>query len=767
MSMTNSSIKIAQMPERIGVEDTDLLIVEDSEDTKKSSVREFKKNLVGDYSDPNEYKFYSSIKIAKILQDIDRLLSEKATDADLKAIEKRLANIVASSGDDITEVVEARDGEDSLGVRLERDLDMIDETYIKKLSKVATGETIKLFDHVGHIKISAVSKQSTLGASVERTGSDVSYIVTGRNIINPEQSGIVSLKNSTLIISPDTTTRAFNATIDLAKIYPAGTYYVSCILRNAVDYNDSGFAIRYTDGSIDSIPYKFESTFKFTARKPFYAVMIMLTEDSIVASGGNKLTLSTFRITKDEDVDHYCKPYLATGGLNPANTIVDYNEEYEYTITNGSEYYDLRIEYYDYNFNAEYLYDSLLDLYNSINDKTEYCGLITDPGYRQYFTDAVVNSYPAGCTFEDAGNDMIRNGVVSKQLCIDKNTTLNPTFIQAIDEPVENIDTVALTFYIDRTVANEFTDRDGIRIHLSSDSLDTSKIVNYYTYVIKKSEMVQGWNVCKKKLSEFTSIGNPDPHSIKSVTIEIGRNDNLNGLGMYFNCITFNQKMKPTILLSFNGFYEESSLEYTYPYLTSRNIPATVFINSRNTLSNEVIDSLIKLRVKNDWDFGQYGCNPNKEYLQYDDNFRNQYISLRDTREWIRNNITDNVMSYCAPQGVLRPITVPILKDLGSKIGTAQGNGYCAEFTEKDYVLPMHLISRDTPVNDIKALIDYAVETNQCLPLYTNDVTQYGDEQSATKTIFETIINYIIELRDAGKIQCLTYKEFYKRCVEK
>lgn len=50
----NSRIRIAELMTKNGVEDDNLIIVEDSEDTKKTTVKEFKKNLNGDAEDPSD-----------------------------------------------------------------------------------------------------------------------------------------------------------------------------------------------------------------------------------------------------------------------------------------------------------------------------------------------------------------------------------------------------------------------------------------------------------------------------------------------------------------------------------------------------------------------------------------------------------------------------------------------------------------------------------------------------------------------------------------
>ena len=60
----------------------------------------------------------------------------------------------------------------------------------------------------------------------------------------------------------------------------------------------------------------------------------------------------------------------------------------------------------------------------------------------------------------------------------------------------------------------------------------------------------------------------------------------------------------------------------------------------------------------------------------------------------------------------------------------------------------MYLMSNDTTLEEITAKIDYAIETGQTISLYTYDVTEYGDESSSKKIMFESVIYYILETRN-------------------
>ena len=60
--MPNTNL-IAELIVKKSIEDSDIIIVEDNEDTKQSTVENLKKNFNGDNDDPNNLKFFSSSKV--------------------------------------------------------------------------------------------------------------------------------------------------------------------------------------------------------------------------------------------------------------------------------------------------------------------------------------------------------------------------------------------------------------------------------------------------------------------------------------------------------------------------------------------------------------------------------------------------------------------------------------------------------------------------------------------------------------------------------
>ena len=79
----------------------------------------------------------------------------------------------------------------------------------------------------------------------------------------------------------------------------------------------------------------------------------------------------------------------------------------------------------------------------------------------------------------------------------------------------------------------------------------------------------------------------------------------------------------------------------------------------------------------------------------------------------------------------------------------------------------MHLLSNaeGKTIDDVKKKIDEIVETGQVLCIYTNDVTKYGDDISATQTAFEALVSYLEQYMQSGQLECMTFSEFYNKCI--
>ena len=747
---------ISDLPTLSEIEDSNIIIVEDAEDTKQATILDLKKSLLGDYKAPSENTFYSSKKIESYMDDIRRESSSFASNEEVKAISNRVEDIIASAGSgESTDVVNARDGEKTLNARLSRDISYAEDKFMKKVHKVIEGTQVST-GNFGYVNIYLNNMSS----------SSANIIFKSKNYLNSKNSGNI---NGNGITYTDTgfkyqqiTVKNLTVSLKFDSSLPKGKYYFFAnIVFDALFKDKSNIKLAVANSRDNSayteFNYNQSGKFEFEAPKAFNEIRLIFNAANFLAN--SIVEYKNIMLMSD---DKYANTYIPYDSfsvpITKGNTIKGYNEDYDITCSDANA--SIRVEYYDNSITAESMHNDIEELQSVLIDNKDKCGLIENYGQYLFFDNAVCET-PTTCRLSYDDDKFMRNGKPSLKMEFTEDTDVNPILALQMSEYVENIESVSLVFYIDRTTSY-FLDIGPIGIFLCSDSYNEPEMVNYFYTTLSREDLVQGWNIIKVNINNFGTHGVPNVHGIKYVKVEIVKNAALENKAIYFNSIIFNQKMKPIALLAFDGIYEEG-INYTYPYLTSRNIPATILANNRSTFSSSILDSIVNLRAKYGWDIGQYGCNPNKELLTYDDNPREQYLALKNAKDWLNANLIYNPISYSAPYGNLRPLTVPLLKDLGYKIAKTESAGYCNFFDPKyDFAIPMQLFSNNTSEEEIIAKLQYAIDNNCCVCLYTNNVTNYGDEASSKKTLFEKIIKFLLDNKD--KITAMTFSEFYNKC---
>ena len=552
--------------------------------------------------------------------------------------------------------------------------------------------------------------------------------------------------------------------LKLPTSIPKGKYFFFANIIYDAIFDDKGeitLAVKNSkdDSAYKEFVYNQDGKFEFEAPKSFDEIRIIFNLNRFVLNStvefANIMLMNSDKYS-DKYIPYNCDVVSITNGTSH---IKGFNENYDISCSDKNVI--IRVEYYEDNITAKSMYEDIEELKAVAIDKRDKCGLITNYGEYLFFKNAICET-PTSCRISYDEYKFTRNGVPSLKMTFEEGVDVDPVFTLPMTEYVEEIDTVSLVFYIDKTDSYYFTTQEPITVYLCSDNYTEPEMVNYMTTKINKSELVQGWNIIKRRIDEFEPSGKPNEYGIQYVKVQVAKNSQLDNRSLYFNSIIFNQKMKPTLLLAFDGIYDEG-VEYLYPYLTTRKVPATILANNRTTYSRNTLETVENLRTKHGWDLGQYGCNPNKELLTQDDNSREQYLALRNAKEWLRDNLIYNPISYSAPYGNLRPITIPLLKDLGYKIAKTESTGYCNFFDPKyDFAIPMTLMSNETTAEEIIRKIQYAINNECCICIYTNNVTEYGDEISAKKTLLEAVINFALNNKD--KITMMTFSEFYDRC---
>lgn len=774
--MPNTNL-IAELNVKKNIEDSDIIIVEDNEDTKQSTVENLKKNFNGDNEEPDNMKFFSSAKVDEIKQSLQKEIAAKASHSEMSALEKAVDNIITNQTEqeakDI-EIVTARDGCDTLADRLDRDKESLSSRMMKKYKRTASGNRVYLgeFHGYGDVLVDTMLPGKLVVANCNyfnienMRGSNNYYMDYSEYGFTYTQRFIGEF------------TKCLTINIPIGSL-PAGTYYFSANIYNEETSNSNGetvqfkipttitVSLRYTDRSVDykTIEMKDNNSnlfyFDFTSTKTLSSIELTMNEDDFVEE--STLTFDNVMLSPQKLLNTFVEYGLTYYDVAGKQYV------YDVRLDNCEVYFEgfnanLQIDYYNDAYDTEYIVDSLQEIQKSFYDGIDHCGLASNYGLYNFLTmDNTENKNPENSYIEISSDEnYVRNGNRSLQLYF--TTYEEPSSIAiTLDEIPNDIKYITLLMYIDKYLSY-YMEEDAMFVYLVTDNTTVYPPNNYYKKTVSKSSFIQGWNSLKLVFSEFETIGSPNKNDINHVILEFSNNVNTINKSIYINSIIFNQAIKPTLLLGFNGIYD-NTFEYTLPMLKSRGLQCSIFMNNSSTLSNTNLDSMIMYRL--DYlDIGQFGCNPDKELLLEDDNYREQYMALKNIRDYLQNNIIYSPISYSAPYGNIRPITAMMLKDLGYHIAKTGEDSYCSFFTKKDLCIPSIEINNDSDVEYIKSKIDYAIETEQVVAISTYDVTEYGDEMNAKKSMFEEIIDYIQDKYDTDQINVMSYKTFYEKCME-
>ena len=756
-----TTIKIAEMLERTNIADTDLMIVEDDIDTKRATVKELKRAFNGDGLEPDQYKFYSSRQVKDMIDSVNITISNMPSNQEFESLKQQVQNIQTGSGGSSTkdpELVAARGSYSTLSDRLEGDMESLEDKYIQFPKANYSGLIVDL---------SNIEKASAT-ITCPSYSAQTTVTISGKNKYTHSDTGYSQVTKTTTGLKW-VFTKAQNAfNIPIGVNLPAGEYVLYGKYSFSSDYVKEGTVLKliHTDSSTTTIGYDYSGKFRFSATKSIRAFQILPNPSTIVDNMW--MQMDDIMISSDMNLESYY-PYCDSTYTVAANKTDTRTLELQRCVVSRSAS-TLNISTIDTSYTGTRIKEEIEELQSYTTQPEDYCGLLENKGTYIYAENHTVVNSPSMCSME-VDESKTRNSKPSVKITYtDYSEDDQPRFTITMENVINLSDAtlISFQFYIDKDVSERFSEEDGIKIMLSSDSIVANPATNYYYFDIGKNSFVQGWNTIKLKISDFLPHGNPNLGNITQVNFRLYSSEFTSGKSIWINSIIIDQRMKPIVLFAFDNFYEEA-FDYQFPYLYTRGIPATVFANDKQTLTRTYLDNVAMLHYQYGWDLGNYGCNPNKEIMIEDDNPREQYMAVRETRQWLYDNFTEKVLAYAAPFGNMRAISVPVLKEMGFKIAKATADQYCSFFSDKDFVVPMHLLSNAAGcgADIINSKIDEIIETGQVLCIYTDNVTRYGDDISATKVSFESVIEHIQKYVNQGSLECMTFTEFYEKCTSK
>ena len=495
MADSNSRVKIAELLEIHDINDDDLMIVEDEEDTKQSTVKTFKQALSGDFFDPSRYRFYSSMYMDDMIKTLNIAIKSKASSSEIQKLADRVEQIVTNNPDGTKdqELIDARGSQSSLSGRFDYERFLSDGTYMKKKLTTVSGDYIDLPVGKGPITVEVLPKDyvedSTPGTLNIYSKNRLNISDFIRANLATEKLEDDYLKITFLTDISNNCNMSFNQ-LDKCN---AGIYYLIGEFQpeDNLVINSCKVVVGYTDSTIDTFDYQLENVFSFEAKKTFNKLNLLF---DVSSTSGENPVLTMRLMLSSTILDEYVPYYSDSRTVSQYDTIELDNDGYilSHTVPNST----LQVKYYDDSVNIDSIMEEIETLKSEMNDHIDHCGLITDRGTYMFFD----NYDAANSDFivEDSTEEFYRNGVPSKKITIKNDAAANPSIKQIIPKDLRSsIEYVSLFFYFDRTAFSYLTDSTGLCIHVSSDTPEVA-ITNYYTYRILKYEMVQGWNCIKR-----------------------------------------------------------------------------------------------------------------------------------------------------------------------------------------------------------------------------------------------------------------------------
>lgn len=405
---------------------------------------------------------------------------------------------------------------------------------------------------------------------------------------------------------------------------------------------------------------------------------------------------------------------------------------------------------------------------NNLISEMDVCNLIVEKG--TFYS----NFEQAGtATFTDAPYQYKRNGVISKKITMPIGDTTASRAIFSVNGVQDNI---VLFLYLagsDYTLFNN--EPVTIQCYISKNSAYNNAYFNSF-----RTSLTVGWNAIKFNLDEMSVNGTPaDKSDLNCVEVNFKHsNESTKEVSFLLNGILVDSKMRPVIMVNHDGVYASDIEDGGKLAIESQyNIPTTVFTNGMgdSTYKDACMDAVGTGMIE----IGQYSCrdidgiasdlglSDARTALSDETTIDalTQYKLLKGTHDIVRDQLQGgDVIAYAGNQGYLTGMTMRTLRKLGIKIGRCTGHNYIGFFSKNEFAVGSVGLYTSVDTDIIKGYIDSAIAHGAAISLFTHTVTDAGEQYGCTKAQYAEIMSYIANLRDEGKCDLMTFRQFVDAC---
>lgn len=346
-----------------------------------------------------------------------------------------------------------------------------------------------------------------------------------------------------------------------------------------------------------------------------------------------------------------------------------------------------------------------------------------------------------------------RNGLPSMMLANTSGTIAHAS--KGISADLSSASTISFWVYAQYPVSD--SGWHACSIYLTSDGFKDS-------FVATSQKLRPGWSRLSFSKTDFHARGNPTWNTPMNA-IQMGMfTDTSDSWSVSFSDMELNSYYRPKVIIAFDDNYESSYL-YGYTYLKKYGMAGTEFVIS-GRVGWEGYTSTAELNEMYNygWDMSNHTTtHPNLTTLN-----EAQILSEYDTCKqflishgWTRNQ---GYLHVAYPQGGFNSTVLAADQQEGLITARTTMETLGSDMTESPYLLyAMVPDSTQQSVSDILASVDQVVNAGGCLQITFHNLVTTTPATAIQWRVsdFDTIIDHVAQLRDAGKLDVMTLTQWY------
>ena len=341
--------------------------------------------------------------------------------------------------------------------------------------------------------------------------------------------------------------------------------------------------------------------------------------------------------------------------------------------------------------------------------------------------------------------------------------------------------TLGMWIYIEEKWKNKLNEY-GFSIRVAD---NTSDYTNNYKYT--KKRLYSGWNFIRFCKSECTIEGTA-PEYAKTLFFFLsdasGASTSDTFCVLYVDSVIKNYRLKPSIAIVHDGMWGGTKANGIYDKYVSNRIPITVCgydwddytlwdsqYETDGITKQELYNEAMRLTDTFGFELGLYGgYRSTPVQIREGTDVKTMTENIENLKNTLTNVVPYEPVSYVCSMGVYNNKIEKCLKNNGIKIARTTENTYLTSTLDEDTPMFIGTMggSKDITLEQYKSWIDLAIEGGYCCTIFSHNVTDTATRNvDVTTTVWNGVLDYIIEKKNNGEILTLTMGDMYRKLVRK